>query len=353
MKSKIQKLLEISKRVILDCSLENGAVVAANCFKDYFPKEAKHYTYVWPRDASFTCVAADILGVPIQEKFFDWCINRAEGFRNGGLFYEKYYVNGLKAGQMLQPDQTASVLWAVWHHFREDLRKASRYKKLVQNAANAICVKWDNDHFTVVTSDLWEERSAFPDLKENFTYSLAACIKGLMCANAIMRCKKWVRTANEMKKRLGHHYKNYFLRSYGKLVGERIDASVLGLVYPFEVSLPNDDRFISTIRQIEKKLVIRGGVHRYEQDEYDGWMYETMHRKKGAGAWPVLNFWMSIYYARAGNREKALEYFNWVLEKVEKFIPEQIFENNIQVSVSPLCWSHAMFVIASKELGYI
>jgi GH15 family glucan-1,4-alpha-glucosidase len=35
------------------------------------------------------------------------------------------------------------------------------------------------------------------------------------------------------------------------------------------------------------------------------------------------------------------------------FIPEQIFENDIQVSVSPLLWSHSMFAIASKELNYI
>jgi len=78
-----------------------------------------------------------------------------------------------------------------------------------------------------------------------------------------------------------------------------------------------------------------------------------MHRNKGAGAWPILNFWLSIYYARLGYREKALQYYNWVLNRVRKFIPEQIFENNIQVSVKPLCWSHAMFIIASRELGYL
>jgi GH15 family glucan-1,4-alpha-glucosidase len=67
----------------------------------------------------------------------------------------------------------------------------------------------------------------------------------------------------------------------------------------------------------------------------------------------LLNFWLSIYYARAGNKEKALQFYNWVLERVDEFIPEQIFENDIQISVSPLCWSHSMFVMASKELKYI
>jgi glucoamylase len=353
MEQHIKTLLETSKKVIRDCSLENGAIVAANCFKNYFPKEAKYYTYVWPRDASFTCVAADILGIEIQEKFFNWCMTRAEGFKKTGLFFEKYFVNGLKALTRFQPDQTGSILWAIWHHFKDDLNEASRYEKLICNAANGICEKWKKDHFTVVTNDLWEERLTFPDLKENMTYSLAACIKGLEYANAIIPNKKWSIVANLMRKRLESHYDNYFFRSYGKLSDKRIDASALGLVYPFEVFLPKDSRVIATIREMEAKLVINGGLHRYEDDEYDGWMYETMHRKKGAGAWPLLNFWMSICNSKMGDKEKALSYYNWVLKKVNKYIPEQIFENDVQVSVSPLCWSHSMFIIASRELGYI
>ena len=64
---------------------------------------------------------------------------------------------------------------------------------------------------------------------------------------------------------------------------------------------------------------------------------------------------MSIYFSKKNNKLKALKYYKRVLDdlKKEKFIPEQIFGNNIQVSVKPLCWSHSMFVIASKELGYL
>jgi len=200
---------------------------------------------------------------------------------------------------------------------------------------------------------LWEERLAFPDLEENWTYSLAACIKGLECAYAIIPRKKWSEVANLMRKRLESHFEKYFLRSYGKLSDKGIDASTLGLVYPFEIFLPNDHRVVATVKEIEKKIVINGGLHRYEHDEYDGWMCENTDRKKGAGAWPLLNFWMSIYNARAGDKTKALQYYNWVLNKINKFIPEQIFENDIQISVSPLCWSHSMFVIASKELKII
>ena len=334
--------------------MENGAIVAANGSKKYFPKEASYYAYVWPRDASFACAAADILGVDgIQERFFDWCLNRAEDFQDSGLFYERYFTNGLKSLSRFQPDQTGSVLWAVWHHFKDDLKEALRYERLIRKAADGLCGKWRKDHLTIITNDLWEERLTFPDLSENFTYSLATCIEGLECADAILPKRSWLKTAGEMRRRLESHWKGFFFRSYGKLSDERVDSSVLGLVYPFEIYPPNDSRIVATVEEIEKRLVINGGVHRYEHDDYDGWMHETTCRRKGSGAWPLLNFWMSIYHSKRGNREKALQYYNWVLERVDKFIPEQIFENDIQVSVSPLCWSHAMFVMASRELGYI
>ena len=352
--SKIRKYAETSRQVISDCALENGAIVAANCFKEYFPKDAKYYTYVWPRDASFACVAADILGIEgIQERFFDWCENRAADFRKTGVFFQNYFANGLKASRNFQPDQTGSVLWAVWHHYKNNLKAASKRETLVLKAANGICNNWRGNHFSRVTNDLWEERFAFPDLEENFTYSLAACAKGLECANALVPNEKWVKVADQMRERLGHHCTGRFFRTYGKLSDRRIDASMLGLVYPFEVFSAGDRRVVATVKEIEKKLVAAGGVHRYENDEYDGWICDSMHRNKGAGAWPILNFWLSIYYAKLGNREKALQYYEWVLNRTRKFMPEQIFENNTQVSVKPLCWSHAMFIIASRELGYL
>ena len=44
--NKIAELLETSREVIKDCSLPNGAIIAANSTKTYFPKEAKYYKFV-------------------------------------------------------------------------------------------------------------------------------------------------------------------------------------------------------------------------------------------------------------------------------------------------------------------
>lgn len=352
---RIERLLATTRTIIEDCSLENGGIVAANSAKGYYPQNAKNYFYVWPRDASFACMASDELGMSdVQENFFAWCLNRAEGFAESGLFYEKYYPNGLKALPNFQPDQTGSVLLAVWHHYRNDLEQALRYRDLIRLGADGICSVWEKDHFAKVTNDLWEERLCFPDLQENFSYSLAACIRGLRCANEIIPNGKWMTTADEMKSRLDQHFLGHFARSYGKIPDRRIDASIIGLVYPYDVYDANDPMMLSSIREIEDKLSIKGGVHRYEHDNYDGWMAGQQHRNKGAGAWPLLNFWLSIYYSIQGDRKKAEKCYDWVLEKMadRDDLPEQIFENEMQISVSPLLWSHAMFALASKYLGF-
>jgi len=83
---------------------------------------------------------------------------------------------------------------------------------------------------------------------------------------------------------------------------------------------------------------------RYKGDKYIG----KLKRGK-AGSWPILNFWLSIYYTKLGKREKALQYFNWVVDRVEEKLPEQIKNEKIS-SIIPLAWSHAMFIIAGKYL---
>jgi GH15 family glucan-1,4-alpha-glucosidase len=229
---------------------------------------------------------------------------------------------------------------------------------LIEKAADGICKLWERDHFSLQTYDIWEERCTFPDLKDNHTYSLAACARGLRCANEMMELKnkRWLRCALEMEETMNNGYnasQEYFLRTFGRINDYMVDASLLGLVYPFEVCDADNQRMMNTVNAMEKKIVEDGGVHRYEKDVYDGWTRDGKLRCKGAGAWPLLNFWMAIYYAERGEKEKAMRYQKWVLDRLEKpYIPEQIFENELQRSVCPLVWAHAMFILnLSLEKG--
>jgi glucoamylase len=360
---KEEELVTSTKRIIQDASVENGAIVAANTDKKYYPRDVSPYRYVWVRDASFICVAADILGIEIQKDFFQWCLERAEGFDKDGVFHQRYHTHGAKAGEQFQPDQTGTLLWAVWHHYSYHQRTedAVEFKDLIMKAADGLCKLWDRNHFVVQTYDLWEERSTFPELEDNHTYSLAACAKGLRCAAAMIELKhestdkNWLRCAKEMEERINNGYdrrRRYFLRTFGKINDYNVDASLLGLVYPFEVCTADEPRIVNTVHAMEKRIVERGGVHRYEKDVYDGWTQEGTLRCKGGGAWPLLNFWLSLYYSLRMEREKAKRYHDWVLNRLDSpYIPEQMFENPLQKSVCPLVWAHAMFALSSHYLG--
>ncbi len=351
---RIKAISETSKKVFKDCVFPGGAIVAANSFQSYFPKDAKNYKFVWPRDGAFICYASSLLKMDIADNFFNWCM-KAEGWEQKGIFYEKYYISGKQAAHNFQPDQTGTLLWAVCQLAKENSSIKKKYDRLIVKSADGISQVWSKDHFCLVSEDLWEERLCFPDLKENFFYSLAAVYQGLMAAYELKQNESWKKTADEIAGNLEIAVKKFVGRSFGKMNDERIDASLLGLIWPFNIDGISEGIREQIIGSIEKHLVKNNGVYRYEHDEYDGWMYnKNIHRRKGAGYWPLLNFWISIALVKLGEKEKADIYFRKVVDDMgSDFIPEQVFDNEYQVSVSPLCWSHAKFIIAAKELGYL
>ncbi len=393
-KQKIKELIHVSKAVIEDGSLENGAIVAANSDKAIYPATSQDYRYVWVRDAAYVCMAADLLNLrDISERFFDWCLNRAEDFKETGLFSNAYNVNGtihgtlipsdelrvprhlrescidlIHCGTQFQPDQSGSLLVAIAHHIKHHDADVSKFEKLMEKTAVGICRAWKGSAFVLPCYDLWEERSVLPKQKGFHTYSLAMCIAGLRAAiNLLGRKNKWLRTEKEMSKAFTELYSDStksIRRTYRKdgtaknrktTENDMLpDTSLLGLVYPSGILNPKDEKIKRTVQEIIKmNSTDSGGLLRYPADRYCGGVRKGWVTLTGAGTWPLLSFWMSIYYSLCGDNKNAKKYFDQPLERIDKYIPEQLFEEQSRQSISPLIWSHAMFVIAAKYLGYI
>ena len=96
-----------------------------------------------------------------------------------------------------------------------------------------------------------------------------------------------------------------------------------------------------------------GGFLRYPNDRYCGGIKKGKVTLTGAGVWPLLSFWMSIYFALRDDKKNAKKYFTWPLKRIDKYIPEQIFTTKRKKSICPLVWSHSMFILASRFLGYL
>lgn len=360
-KTRINKLMKNTRKVLMDCCLENGAVVAANSDKPYYPNRCQDYRYVWPVDASFTLLALKELGVHgPQQAYFNWLKHRCEDVMNDGLLFQNYHTHGIKRWANFQPDANANTI-SLLHDYK-DGKPDKQSRELILKLAEGLLRHWNGKTFDMPAQDRWEMRNTYPDLEDNHTYTLAACINGLEKANRINTSSKTQKTIKEMKARLDKAYqrceeedrksfgKYYYFRKHGKLPDPIVDSSVLALVWPFEIVNAGDERMKNTTRVVEEVLVRRGGVMRHECDIYSGWKYHTLDRWEGAGAWPLLNFFMSICQVKQGNIDKARQYYDWVIDKYEEYIPEQHFENEIQQSITPLAWSHAMFVFATREL---
>jgi len=391
-KQKIKELIKVSKEVIEDGSLENGAIVAANSDKVIYPATIQDYRYVWVRDAAYVCIAADLLKFrDIPEKFFEWCFNRAEDFKETGLFSNAYNVNGtihgtlippnepkvprhlrdscidlIHCGTQFQPDQSGSLLIAIEDHIKHFDTDVSKFDKLVEKTANGICRAWKGDVFVLPCYDLWEERCVLAGQKGFHTYSLAMCIAGLRAAGKMLGKKKnWLRTEKEMSNAFAQIYSKgtkSIPRTFRRQVKNRKikaadslpDTSLLGLVYPAGILKPLDEKIKTTVLEMIKANTANGGgLFRYPGDRYCGGVRKGWVTLTGAGTWPLLSFWMSIYYSLCGDEKYAKKFFEEPLKRIDKYIPEQIFEDNSRPSISPLLWSHAMFVIAAKFLGHI
>ncbi|MDZ7786305.1 MAG: glycoside hydrolase family 15 protein [Candidatus Saccharibacteria bacterium] len=348
---KISQLLKTSRDVLLGCCLDNGAVVAANTDHHAYPPDASDYRYVWPRDASYILYALLLLGEDKRELFAEWLNTRAEDFCYRGAFFRRYATNGAGAwaSESFQPDQSGSLLWL----FTQGDISEPQIAQAVTHAANGLCITWEEDHFTMPTHDLWEHMSV-PAGHHSFLYTLAACSKGLERASVrdSEEALQWQETAKQMRETIlksasgGGH-----LTRLGSNYSDHLDASLLGLTWPFSVF--NDRTALAkTTTKIEEELMGDRGLKRFAGDVYDGRVTHSEDQNEGAGAWPLLTCWLAIAKHELGDHEGSKRTFLDLVESLDGgFIPEQLFTDG-RTGVKPLAWSHAMFVIAARKLEY-
>ena len=348
---KMRDLLAASREVIADCALGNGAIVAANTDKNYAAKGTSDYRFVWPRDAAFMIYAGQLLHLPLGGPFSHWLHERAEAFESRGLFCRRYATHGPCSSPVAeyQPDQAGTLLWALTAAPVAD--HSAEVEAVIATTATSLCRSWDTDHFTEATYDLWEQ-FLNTETRGSFVYSLAACSYGLRAASQRNQAEqaRWQQVAQEMQRQLLTFGEQPFTRLSNQ-ADDRLDASLLGLVWPFRCT-DNVIGLRKTVVQLREALWRHGGLLRFNGDVYDGVTKESEDLMGGAGPWPLLTFWYAIALHELGETAPARLVFERAVATLpNRWIPEQILTEGRQ-GVTPLGWGHAMFVIAYHRLGY-
>ncbi len=381
--SRVEQLWNSSGEVLKDCALENGAILAANTCRQDYPAAAESYYFSWGRDAAFQIYAAHRLDLPqaadIRDAYLDWLLERCQGFSASGLIIKRYSPNGpldRRYGTEYQPDQAAALLWAISETTESPDQKTDKVMRLL---ANGLAAQWDNTHFREPTQDLWENRLTNPAEQEVFTYTAATAAHGLERAARHLADQgleaerdQWLQSARQIREVLASHTLPYYLRKIDAggigRPDNSLDASLAGLVFPFsakrrETTGGVDQRLDRTVQEIGRQLCrLPNGVARYEGDTYDG--ITRLDGQEGeAGRWPLLTFWYAIALQETGQTAEAQAIYQQTIERLDSLyrakllpnnhIPEQLFIDNERQGqgITPLAWSHAMFVIATEKLN--
>lgn len=359
---KIQKIY--TRTILLYAILTNSQTggISAAIEVDEQKTKCGRYSYCWPRDAIFITEAMDLLNMKKEtEKFYkNFCKNTQS---KSGRWEQRFYTDGTLAPCWgYQIDETAAVVYGVYNHYlktkevkflKDNLKMCEKAIHYLEKYVNNILEEETEEYLSY---DLWEENEGI------HAYSLATIfgafeafikmyeiIKPEYKDNRIKLEqieKRTIETEKLLRELKGYILKNLYDNDKKTLIRNkdgRIDISLLGYITPFKVFEPKEKKVLNTIERINMTLrTYTGGYLRYENDNY-----------MGGNPWTIANLWLANYYIEAGDKKKAKECFNYVVNSSSEhgFIAEQVNNQTMTpVWVIGLGWAHALFVIVLSKL---
>ena len=362
---KEKKIKKIYERSILLFPLlynnETGGISAAAEVDESYCKCGR-YSYCWPRDAVFITKAMYKLGMEKEvEKFYkNFCSSTQN---KNGMWEQRFYTDGnLAPAWGYQIDETASVIYGVfdYYNYKKDIKFLKDNLKMCEKAINYLEKYVDNileGNKIQPSYDIWEE------CEDVHAYSLATIFSAFQSMKEINELVKPLYETNRLKLeqiaksnlRLEKYLveiKKYILDNFydkdkkcfvRNKTDKRMDISLLGLVYPFNIFSPKEKKIENTVERINMTLrTYTGGYLRYEGDNYIG-----------GNPWIIANLWLAEYYLKAGIKNKARECFDFAIigSNEHGLLPEQVDNNTMDPAwVIGLGWSHAMFINVLEQL---
>ncbi|QKQ99581.1 glycoside hydrolase family 15 protein [Metallosphaera tengchongensis] len=339
----------------------NGSIIASSDFS-FVNLYGDSYQYFWPRDGAIAAHALDIAGYgELAMRHFNFVkdIVSSEGY-----LYHKYNPNRTLASSWhpwlynnkkilpIQEDETALEVWAMGNHFRryKDLDELTEiYRRFVKPALHFM-MRYMEDGLPKPSFDLWEERYGIHLYTISTVYGGltqgAELAKGMgdeSLAEDALDVAKTMKEQTLAKLTNGRRFIRRLDESYQP--DDTVDASMYA-PYFFGMLEPDHPLMVSTVEAIIQKLLINGGIARYENDMYQ-------RRSSKPNPWIITTLWIAQYMIDLKKSDKGKELINWVVERASPsgLLPEQVDPEGFQsTSVMPLVWSHAEFIITLNKL---
>lgn len=368
----VDVLDRIGLRVLRALQDPGGGVLAApECDPDR--RRSGGYGFVWARDLAFIVVAAAVAGRrDVVDGALRWLVAAQS---DDGLYEQRHWSDGTVGPVWgLQLDETGAVLHAIGTVARvlADPTVVERTWATVERAADALVTLLDADTGLPPASlDAWEERVGV------HTYTVAATIGGLEAAATLAdgrdaaAADRWRAAADRCRTGLTtllwSEEHGRFLRGRdvardddaGTPVPPRyqpagrpthpvrsvdpvdatVDASLLGLAYPFAVLAHDDPRLVATVDAVDTTLRRGPGLLRYPGDPY-----------VGGNPWLLTRLWLGLARREPGATGPADGLADVAAcATTAGLLAEQVdADTGRPVWVVPLAWTHAFLALACR-----
>ena len=358
---------------------EGGVIAAADFDITKFARDT--YSYVWPRDGALAANALDRAGhEDVTRRFFEFC---RRALTEEGFFLHKYTPAGDPGSSWhpwqdrqgarvlpVQEDETGLVLWALWEHYRlhKNLDYAVQlYSSLVVPAATWMMNYADqNVGLPRPSWDLWEERWGV------HAFTVGAVWAGLRAAQNFAelfgddQLRAQLKTSADILRQscdrllyredLGRFARRVNVGADGIEVDTVLDSAVMGL-WRFGMYEPDEPRIAATMQAVSDELQVRSscrGIARYQDDYY--FQVEKDVSLVPGNPWFICTLWLAQWQIAVARKREDLQAprdaLQWTLDHQLPggLLSEQLDPHTGEpLSVSPLTWSHAEFVITVDD----
>ena len=307
-------------------SRRTGAIIAAPTFG--LPEQIGgprnwDFRYSWIRDASFTTYALLRLGMKEEAKAFTrWLVSRCEEADTPGALQSLYGIDGRRdlievtlehfegyrqsrpvrignaAYDQLQLDIYGELIDALYVRDEHAAPTSRAVWHRIVELANWVCENWFRPD-----QGIWEVRGGC----QEFLYSRVLCWVAVdralrIAARRLLPAprERWRAVREAIRDDVHAHFWNDRLGAFvGAKGSDTIDAACLVMPLVGFIA-PTDERWLSTLRAVESRLVRDSLVRRYDMSGMD-----TDAGSLTAPTFTICSFWYVECLARAGEKERA------------------------------------------------
>lgn len=377
-------VVDLFKRSLLTIRthFDNRGAIIASSDSDMLFLRKDSYNYMWPRDGALISRSLDRAGyLDLTRLFFEFC---SRGVSDQGFMFHKYRPDGslgsswhswLKEGRLqlpIQEDQVALILDALWkHHLQhgKGILTRSLFEPYIRKMADFMLGYMDKKTGLPKESyDLWEEKLGI------HTFTCSTVFAGFRAAahfereyGTAARAKVYDAAAEKVRnailkymwdEELGYFIKGVYYKGTELCRDTTLDISSAYGVFEFGVLDARDIRISKSMEKCDEHLLCKtaiGGYARYTNDQY----YRVDRSGSVPGnPWFITTLWTAEYHIQLAkvadddHLKKAVDIFEWVHSHAMDtgILAEQLNPHTGEcLSVSPLTWSHAGYVIAVNK----